>query len=394
MAFVQLPKNIGLLKFIILLFSFKIMGLEMAYSDNKMKYSLVLVFCFFISSCASVPPMAEKDPLKVGFVYVGPVGNHGWTYRHDVGRRAVEKEFGDKVSTTLIDSVQEGAASEPVLKKLAATGHKLIFATSFGYMNPTVKVARQFEDVKFEHATGYKKAENVSTYSPRLYEGRAVIGTIAGLMTKSNIIGYIASYPIPEVIRGINSFSIAMKKVNPDAELKILWVNSWYDPGKEGDAANILIDQGADIITQHTESVAPLQVAEQRGIYGFGQHSDMSKFVQNAQLTSIVTDWGPYYTQQTKAVLEGNWVGGADTWAGLKDGMIVLSPYGKAVSESIRTAANKVKNDIISGTLHPFQGPIKNQAGEVVIPKGEVIADDDLARMNWYVEGVQGSIPK
>ena len=215
------------------------------------------------------------DPLKVGFIYVGPVGDHGWTYRHDVGRQAIEAEFGDKVETTFVESVPEGADAERVIRKLASSGHGLIFTTSFGFMNPTLKVAREFPDVKFEHATGYKRADNLATYAARFYEGRAVIGTMAGMMTKSNIIGYIGSFPIPEVMRGINAFSIAMRKVNPDAEIKVVWVNSWYDPGKEADAAKALIDQGADIITQHTDSPAPLQVAQERGVFGFGQASDM-----------------------------------------------------------------------------------------------------------------------
>ncbi len=334
-----------------------------------------------------------EEPTKVGFVYVGPVGDHGWTYRHDIGRQSVEKELGEKVTTTFVESVAEGADSERVIRKLASSGHKLIYTTSFGYMNPTNKVAKQFPDVIFEHATGYKQADNVATYSGRFYEGRAVIGTIAGKMTKSNIVGYIASFPIPEVVRGINAFTIAMRKVNPEAELKIIWVNSWYDPGKEGDAAKALIDQGADMITQHTDSAAPLQVAEQRGVYGFGQASDMSGFAPKAQLTSIVDDWGPYYVERTKAVLDGTWTSG-DTWAGLKDGMVVIAPYGDAVTDDAKQAAEEVKAAIISGDLHPFQGPVRNQAGDVITPEGEIMADGDLLKMDWYVEGVQGSLPK
>lgn len=338
-------------------------------------------------------PVQAADPFKVGFVYVGPVGDHGWTYRHDVGRQSIEAEFGDKVSTTYVESVAEGADAERVIRKLASSGHDLIFTTSFGYMNPTVKVAKQFPKVKFEHATGYKQANNVSTYSGRFYEGRAVIGTMAGLMTKSNVVGYIASFPIPEVVRGINAFTIAMRKVNPEAELKIIWVNSWYDPGKEGDAAKALIDQGADIITQHTDSAAPLQVAEQRGVHGFGQASDMSGFAPKAQLTAIVDDWGPYYIERTRAAMDGSWASG-DTWAGLKDGMVVISPYGEAVPEAAKSAAEDVRTAIVSGEYHPFQGPVKNQAGEVVTPEGEIMSDGDLLKMDWYVEGVQGTLPK
>ncbi len=334
-----------------------------------------------------------QEPTRVGFVYVGPVGDHGWTYRHDIGRQAIEEAFGDKVETTFVESVAEGADAERVIRNLASKGNNLIFTTSFGYMNPTAKVAKQFPDVKFEHATGYKRDKNLSTYSARFYEGRAIIGTIAGHMTKSNVIGYIGSFPIPEVVRGINAFTIAMRKVNPDAEVKVVWVNSWYDPGKEGDAAKALIDQGADIIAQHTDSPAPLQVAEQRGVHAFGQASDMKAFAPKAQLTSIIDNWNPYYVERTRAVIEGTWES-QDVWHGLKQGMVEMAPYGDAVPEDVRKAADAVGQAIVDGSLHPFQGPISNQAGEVVVAEGETVSDEDLLGMNWYVEGVQGELPK
>ena len=333
------------------------------------------------------------DPLKVGFVYVGPISDHGWTYRHDIGRQAIENEFGDKVSTTFVESVSEGADAERVIRKLAASGHDLIFTTSFGYMNATLKVAKQFPNVKFEHATGYKRADNVSTYSARFYEGRAVIGTMAGMMTKSNVIGYIASFPIPEVVRGINAFAIAMRKVNPDAEIKVVWVNTWYDPGKEGDAAKALIDQGADIITQHTDSPAALQVAEARGVYGFGQASDMAAFAPKSQLTAIIDDWDPYYIDRVRAVMDGSWES-TDTWEGIDSGMVGFPEYGSEVPEDVRAAAEVIREGIVDGSLHPFQGPIKNQSGEVVVAEGEKLDDGVLLGMDWYVEGVQGSLPK
>ncbi|MBX2837347.1 MAG: BMP family ABC transporter substrate-binding protein [Gammaproteobacteria bacterium] len=333
------------------------------------------------------------DPLKVGFVYVGPVGDHGWTYRHDLGRQAIEAEFGDKVETTFVESVPEGADAERVIRKLASSGHGLIFTTSFGYMNPTVKVAKAFPDVKFEHATGYKRADNVSTYSARFYEGRAVIGTMAGMMTKTNTIGYIASFPIPEVVRGINAFSIAMRKVNPDAEIKVVWVNTWYDPGKEADAAKTLIDQGADIITQHTDSPAALQVAEERGVLAFGQASDMSGFAPQAQLTSIIDDWDPYYISRVQAVLDGTWES-VDVWDGIDSGMVAFADYGPNVPDDVKAAADVIKEGIVDGSLHAFQGPIKNQAGEEIVAEGEALGDDVLLGMDYYVEGVQGSLPK
>jgi simple sugar transport system substrate-binding protein len=328
---------------------------------------------------------------KVGFVYVGPIGDHGYSYQHDQGRLAVEKELG--VKTTYVESVPEGADAERVIRQLAASGHDLIFTTSFGFMNPTIKVAKNFKDVKFEHATGYKRADNVSTYSARFYEGRTILGTIAGKMTKSNVVGYIGSFPIPEVIRGIDAFTLALRKVNPDAVVKVVWVNSWFDPGKESDAAKTLIDQGADIITQHTDSAAPLQVAENRGVYAFGQASDMKAFAPKAQLTSIIDDWSEYYIERVKAVMNGTWES-VDVWYGLKEGMVKMAPYGDAVPADVRKLADEVKQSIIDGSLHPFQGPIKNQQGELVVKAGEVISDKDLLGLNWYVEGVEGSIPK
>ena len=341
----------------------------------------------------TLPAAAQDEPFKVGFVYVGPVGDHGWTYRHDVGRRAIEEELGDAVSTTYVESVPEGADAERVIRKLASEGHGLIFTTSFGFMNPTVKVAREFPDVKFEHATGYKQAENLSTYSARFYEGRAVIGTMAGMMTESNVVGYIGSFPIPEVVRGINAFTIAMRKVNPDAQVKVVWVNSWYDPGKEADAARALIDQGADVITQHTDSPAPLQVAEERGVVGFGQASDMSAFAPKAQLTSIVDDWNDYYVERTKAAMDGSWKS-QDVWNGIATGMVAFADYNEAVPEEVKAAAEVVKEGIVDGSLHPFQGPINDQSGKEIVAEGEIVDDKTLLGMNYYVEGVQGELPK
>ncbi|WP_424948276.1 BMP family ABC transporter substrate-binding protein [Candidatus Spongiihabitans sp.] len=335
---------------------------------------------------ASVGASAQT---KVGFVYVGPIGDHGWTYRHDLGRLAVENELG--VKTTFVESVPEGADAERVIRKLATSGNDIIFTTSFGYMNPTNKVAKQFPDVKFEHATGYIRADNVSTYSARFYEGRAVLGTIAGHMSKSGVVGYIASFPIPEVVRGINAFVLAMQKVNPDAVVKVIWVNTWYDPGKEGDAAKALIDQGADIITQHTDSPAPLQVAEQRGVHGFGQASDMSAFAPTAQLTAIIDDWNAYYVARVKAAMDGTWKS-IDTWDGIKSGMVGIAPYGPAVPAKVRAAADAVKQSIIDGSFHPFQGPINDQSGKQIVAEGEHLDDGVLLGMDYYVEGVQGEL--
>ena len=336
--------------------------------------------------------LGQDGPVKAAFMYVGPVGDHGWTYRHDVGRQAVEEALGDQVETTFVESVSEGPDAERVIRQLAASGNDIVFTTSFGFMNPTVKVARQFPDVKFEHATGYQRLDNLSTYAARFYEGRAVIGTIAGMMTESGIVGYIGSFPIPEVVSGINAFMLAAQKIRPDIEIKIVWVNSWYDPGKEADAAKALIDQGADIIVQHTDSPAALQVAEDRGVYAFGQASDMSRFAPNAQLTAIVDNWDQYYVDRVKAVLDGIWES-TDTWGGIASGMVEIAPYGPAVTPEVAAAADKVKDAIAAGELHPFAGPITNQAGELAVAEGEVVSDEELLGMNWYVQGIKDTLP-
>ena len=339
------------------------------------------------------PGAGAAEQLKVGFVYVGPIGDHGWTYRHDEGRKAIERKFGDRIKTTYVESVSEGADAERVIRQLAATGHGLIFTTSFGYMNPTIKVAKRFPKVKFEHATGYKRAKNVSTYMARFYEGRTIAGMIAGQVTKSNVIGYVGSFPIPEVVRGINAFTIALRKVNPKAQVKVVWVNTWYDPGKESDAAKALIDQGADVILQHTDSPAAIQIAQKRGAWAVGQASDNSKFGPKAHLTAIVDVWDDYYIQRTKAVLDGTWKS-QNVWGGLKAGMLAMSPYNQALPKAVVAKAKQAEADIMSGKLHPFAGPIRNQDGKLVVPAGKSIGDKELLSMNWYVEGVQGKLPK
>ncbi len=333
------------------------------------------------------------DPLKVGFVYVGPVGDHGWTYEHNQGRIAVQKALGDKVKTSFVESVPEGADATRVITRLASTGHGLIFTTSFGYMNPTVRVAKRFPKVKFEHATGFKRADNVATYSARFYEGRHVIGLIAGKMTKTNVLGYVASFPIPEVIRGINAVAIAARSVNPKVTVKVVWVSSWFDPGKEADAAKALVDQGADVMLQHTDSPAPVQAAERRGIWAVGQASDMKAFGPKAHLTAIIDDWAPYYIERTKAVLDGTWKSG-DVWGGFKSGMVKLSSYNSAIPADVVAMAEKARKGIIDGSVHAFAGPIKDQSGKVILKAGEVMDDKTMLGMNFYVEGVEGKIPQ
>ena len=337
--------------------------------------------------------MAE-DKTKVGFVYVGPVGDGGWTYEHDQGRQAVVAEFGDKVETTYVENVPEGADAERVMTQMALQGADLIFTTSFGYMDPTINVAKKFPNVKFEHATGYKQADNVSVYSARFYEGRAVQGTIAGHMTESNIVGYIGSFPIPEVIRGINSAFIHARKVNPDVQFKIIWAYTWFDPAKEADAAKVLIEQGADVILQHTDSTAPQAAAQAAGnVITFGQASDMSEFGPKPRVSSIIDNWSPYYIARTKAVMDGTW-SSVSTWHGIGDGMVGIGEISDAVPADVKAEALALKDALASGSYHAFTGPLKKQDGSDWLAEGETADDGTLAGMNFYVEGIDGDIPQ
>lgn len=333
-----------------------------------------------------------QDKPKIGFVYVGPIGDGGWTYHHNEGRLAVEEHFGDAVETTFIESVPEGADAERVLTQMALSGHDLIFTTSFGYMDPTINVAAKFPNVKFEHATGYKTADNVSIYSARFYEGRAVTGLLAGHMTKTNKIGYIASFPIPEVIRGINASFIHAKKANPDVEMSVVWVYTWFDPAKEGDATQALLDQGVDVILAHTDSTAPLTILEAAGGYGFGQAADMEQFAPAPRVSSIIDNWAPYYIERTQAILDGNWTS-VSTWNGIASGMVEIGEISDAVPAAAKAEAEALRDAIISGEYHPFTGPLNKQDGSVWLADGEVADDGTLAGMGFYVEGISGNVP-
>ena len=332
------------------------------------------------------------DKLKVGFIYVGPIGDLGWSYQHDLGRKAMEEALGDKVELTFLENVQEGADAERSIEQLARTGHKLIFTTSFGFMNATLKVANRYPNVFFEHATGFKRAKNMSSYAGRFYEGRYIQGQIAAKMSKTGIIGYIVSFPIPEVISSINATMLGAQSINPNMKFKIVWVNSWFDPGKEADAAKALVDQGADILTQHTDLPAATQVAEQRGIHSFGQSSDMIKFGPKAQLTADTDYWGGYYTKRAEAVLNGTWKS-EDTWGGLDFGMVVMAPYTN-MPDDVKKMAMDTEELIRSGKFHPFKCPIMNQDGKTVECKGGTRLDNgQILRMNWYVKGIGDKIP-
>tara|TARA_R110002110_G_scaffold86152_23_gene224883 strand:- start:995 stop:2068 length:1074 start_codon:yes stop_codon:yes gene_type:complete len=335
-----------------------------------------------------------QDKTKVGFVFVGPIGDGGWTYEHNKGRLAVEEAFGDKVETVYVESVAEGPDSERVMTQMALDGADLIFTTSFGYMDPTINVAKKFPNVKFEHATGYKQAPNVATYSARFYEGRAIQGLIAGSMTKSNIIGYIGSYPIPEVIRGINSAFIHARKVNPDVEFKIVWAYTWFDPAKEADAAKVLIEQGADVVLQHTDSTAPQAAAQDAGnVITFGQASDMGQYAPFPRVSSIIDDWAPYYVARTKAVMDGTWESG-NTWDGIGAGMVGIGEISDAVPADVKAEALALKDSLADGSYHAFTGPLNKQDGSAFLAEGETADDGTLAGMNFYVEGITGDIPQ
>ena len=338
--------------------------------------------------------MAQDDKTKVGFIYVGPIGDLGWSYQHDQGRLAVEEEFGDRVETVYVESVPEGPDAERVLTQMALQGGDMIFTTSFGFMEAAMNAAQKFPDVKFEHATGYQRADNVSTYSARFYEGRAVQGLIAGEMTESNIIGYIGSYPIPEVIRGINAAYLQAKKVNPEVEFRVVWAYTWFDPAKEAEAAKALIDAGADVILQHTDSTAPQAAAQEAGdVITFGQASDMFDYAPKPRVSSIIDNWNQYYIDRVGAVMDGSWES-QDVWGGIDSGMVEIGEITEAVPAEVKEAALELKDKIAAGELHPFTGPINKQDGSAWLAEGETADDETLAGMNFYVEGIKGEIPQ
>ncbi|NJM29621.1 MAG: BMP family ABC transporter substrate-binding protein [Rhizobiales bacterium] len=328
---------------------------------------------------------------KACWVYVGPIGDFGWTYQHHQGLEAVKKEFGDKVETAYVENVPE-ADAERAIERLARDGCNVIYTTSFGFMEPTLKVAKKFPDVKFEHATGYKTADNVGTYNAKFHEGRYVIGQMAAKMSKTGVAGYIVSFPIPEVVSGINAFMLGAQSVNPDFKVKIVWVNTWFDPGKEADAAKVLLSQGADTMVQHTDSTAPLQIAQEQGKLGFGQASDMIQFAPKAQMTAIVDNWAPHYIKSVKAVMDGTWKS-SQVWSGMAEGEVALAPFTN-VPEDVAKMAAETAEAIKTGKLHPFTGPITKQDGSAVGEAGKGLADGDILGMNWYVKGIDDQLPQ
>lgn len=353
---------------------------------NKFLKAAVAATALVASSVA-----ANAADLKACFVYIGPIGDFGWTYQHDQGRKDVVAHFGDRVETAYLENIPEGPDSERAIERFAREGCGIIFTTSFGYMNPTIKVAKKFPDVKFEHATGYKVADNVATYNSRFHEGRYILGQIAAKQSKTGVAGYIASFPIPEVVAGINAFLLGAQSINPDFKLKVVWVNTWFDPGKEADAAKALIDQGADIITQHTDSTAPLQVAQERGVFGFGQASDQVAFAPDAQLTAIIDDWGPYYIHRIQEALDGTWES-KQTWEGLATGHVAMAPYTN-LPDDVIAMAKETEAKIIGG-WEPFTGPLFKQDGTEVVGEGVALDPGAILGMNWYIKGVDDQLPQ
>jgi len=343
------------------------------------------------AAAAALPmtgPAFAQEKVKIGFIFLGPIGDFGWTWAHNKGREAVEAALGDKVETVYVENVAEDASAIPVLRDLAQQGCKLIFTTSYGYMEQTLTVAAEFPDVKFEHCTGFKMADNVSVYNSRFHEGRAVLGTIAGKMSKSGTLGYLGSYKVPEVVLGVNSFLLAAQKQNPAATLKLVFIDSWFDPPKEAAATETLLNLGADIVTTHTDSPAALQILEQRGLYGFGQGADMSSFAPKAHLTAIEDIWGPYYILRAQAIVDGTWKS-ENTWDGMVDGTVVISPYNSAIPADVVALADEVQAGYKAGTYDIFTGPIVDTEGVERVPAGKVMTLEELAVIDWFVKGVE-----
>jgi basic membrane protein A and related proteins len=355
--------------------------------------NLAAVLCM-AASVISFPAQSQKaEPLKVGFVYVAPVMDAGWVRQHEDGRQAVQAAFGERVKTSFIENVPEGPDAERVIRDLVATGHKLIFTPSFGYMEPTLKVAKDHPEVRFESITGYKTAPNVATANARYYEGRYLAGVAAGRMTTSNVAGYVAGMPIPEVLQGINAFTLGMRSVNPQAQVKVVWLNTWFDPARERDAAMALMDQGADVLAFHTATTAVMAAAQERGKLAIAYHSDMRKVAPQAQVLAVTHEWGDYYRQRTKAVLDGSWKSG-NVWGGVKEGMIRVGAFGPKVPKAVQDEVLARQKEIAGGKLKPFAGPLQDNEGRTVIAKGQALADEQILNMNFLVAGVQGRIPK
>jgi basic membrane protein A and related proteins len=353
--------------------------------------------CFFLPAAqAQISAQTAKpstEPIKAGFVYVSPITEAGWTRQHDEGRKAVERALGDQVKTTFVADVPEGADAERVIRDLAQQGHKIIFTPSFGYMEPTLKVAKDFPNVKFESVTGFKTAPNVAASNARYYEGRYLAGIAAGRMTQSNVAGYVAGFPIPEVLQGINAFTLGMRSVNPKATVKVVWLNAWFDPPKEREAAMALFNQDVDVIAFHTGSTAVMVAAQERGKMAVAYHSDMRKLGPDAQIIAVTHQWGDYYTSRVRAALSGTWSSG-NVWGGIQDGMIRVGEFGPKVPKAVQEEVLAKQRLVGTGKLQPFTGPITDNEGKAVLPAGQSLSDAQILNMNYLVQGVQGRVTR
>lgn len=369
----------------------KVRGLWSLAAVLLLAVSLVAAGCGTGEKSKNDGAGGDADKMKVAFMYVGPVGDAGWSYSHDQGRKYLEEQL-PYVETSYVESVPEGADAERVLTQLAEQGNKIIFATSFGFMDWTLNVAKKYPDIVFMHCSGYKTADNVGTYFGRIYQARYLTGVVAGKMTKSNSIGYVAAHPIPEVVRGINAFTLGVRSVNPDAKVKVVWTNTWYDPAAEKEAGKTLLDAGCDVIAQHQDTPGPQQAAEERGKYSIGYNTDMSKMAPKAVLTSAVWNWGPYYVDTVKAVRENTWKP-EQYWGPMSDKIVDIAPFGPMVPDDVKQLVEDAKKKIVDGQWDVFTGPIKDQTGAVKVPAGQKMTDQEMLSFDWFVEGVEGTIP-
>ncbi len=347
-----------------------------------------VAFSFLLSLSTS----AQTPPLKVGFVYVAPLTETGWVRQHEEGRKAVEAALNTagappKVQTTYVENVAEGPDAERVIRDLARQGHRLIFTPSFGYMEPTLKVAAEFPEVKFESITGYKRSANVATANARYYEGRYLAGIAAGRMTQTKVAGYVAGFPIPEVLQGINAFTLGLRSVNPQAEVRVIWLNAWFDPPREREAAITLFNQNVDVVAFHTGSNAVMVAAQERGKFAIGYHSDMRKVAPDAQLLTVTHQWGAYYSRRAREVLEGRWASG-DVWGGVREGMVRVEGFGSKVPKAVQDEVLQRQKELAAGQLQPFTGPISDNEGRQVVAPGKKLTDPEILTMNYLVQGV------
>ncbi len=364
----------------------------MRYGKTRWLLVVFMVLMLALAACgAEEQEPAEGEKTKIAFIYIGQPGDLGWTYEHDRGVKMLQEELGDKIEVVTVPDVEEGPDAEKTMRDVIQQGATVVFATSFGYMDYMLSVAESTPDVIFEHCSGYKTADNMATYFGRMYQPRYLSGLVAGSMTENNLIGYVAAFPIPEVIRGINAFTLGVREVNPDAEVRVVWTSTWYDPVKEREAAEALLDEGADIIAQHQDTTEPQEAAKERGLLSIGYDSDMGQFVGESVLTSPMWNWGVYYVDTVQKILDGSWEP-HQYWGGLNDDVVGLAELSPKVPGDVKTTVDSERQRIVSGEWDVFCGPINDQDGNLKVPDGECMSDGDMLGMEWFVEGVSGTI--